>query len=198
MNQDTPLQLPQIQPVETATRFTIAVAVVIARSVNPASKWGYPAWQLSAILAGAELRNGNPVQKLKIHDDGAVQRFFHGGLQLNLYKDGSEGYWYNLLSEQPFLFVVCEGEQGACEIAPMYVTANQDEAIGHLESEDIVLSAPMPVEIRELLERYVVNHYQPAQHKKRKRKNWVADSPSVTGCAAGQISRADGSDDKKS
>ena len=62
------------------------------------------------------------------------------------------------------------------EIEPFYVTANQDEAVGHLETDDIVLSIPMPEEIRELLEHYVVNHYRPVEKKKRKRRDWLQDS----------------------
>lgn len=40
----------------------------------------------------------------------------------------------------------------------------------------MVLSAPMPEEITELLERYVISHYQPQIKRKRKRRDWLEDS----------------------
>ena len=165
-----------LQLVETETRFTVPIAVVLERKIDPASKWAYPEWSVCEIVSGNALQQVNADQKVTIHADGKVHRFYHGGLKLEFFKDGSEGYWYNLLSKEPFLFVICEGEQGAHEIEPLYVTANQDEATGHLEAEDVVLSAPMPPEICEFLERYVVAHYQPQIKKKRKRKDWVEDS----------------------
>jgi hypothetical protein len=160
--------------VETESRISIPVAVVLERRIDSDKKWTYPSWRLFAVVAGENIQTQD--QQVTIHDNGATQRIFHGGLRLDLFKDGSEGYWYNLLSADPYLFVVCDGEQGDMEITPVYVTVNQDEATGNLESDDIVLSAPMPAEIRDLLERYVVNHYQPELKKKRKRKDWLQDS----------------------
>ncbi len=162
------------QIVETESRVSIPVAVVLERKIDPSKKWAYPSWRLYAVVAGEKIQTVH--QQVTIHDNGAIQRTFHGGLKVDLFKDGSEGYWYNLLSDDPYLFVVCDGEQGDMEITPVFVTANQDEATGHLESDDIVLSSSMPEEIRDLLERYVVNHYKPEIKKKRKRKDWLEDS----------------------
>jgi len=160
--------------VETDTRISIPVAVVLERTIDQSKKWAFPSWRIYAIVAGAQV--AEEYQQLTLPGNKDIFRSFHSGLKLELFKDGSEGYWYNLLSEEPYLFVVCEGEQGDMEIEPNYVTANQDEATGYLESDDIVLSAPMPAELRDLLERYVISHYQPVIKKKRKRKDWLEDS----------------------
>lgn len=167
--------------VETSSRLTIPVAVIIERRANPDSRWGYPDWLLADVITGEQLKAGNPSETCILMQQQGTTRFFHGGLKISFFKDGSEGYWYNLLSREPYLFVVCDGEQTAAEIDPFFVTANQDEATGHLESDDIVLSAPMPVSVRDFLERYVVTHYQPEVKKKRKRKDWVEDSLYVSG-----------------
>ncbi len=159
---------------ETDTRITIPLAVVLQRTIDSRKKWAFPQWSIFAVVTGENIRNQE--QKVTVHDDGKINRFFFGGLKLNLYKDGSEGYWYNLLSQTPYLFVICNGEISDMEIEPRYVTANQDEATGHLESDDVVLSIPMPETIRELLERYVMAHYKPEIKKKRKRKDWLEDS----------------------
>ncbi|NKB76777.1 MAG: DUF3305 domain-containing protein [Gammaproteobacteria bacterium] len=164
----------EIKITESDAQISIAVAVVIERTETPQSKWGYPVWKVFAVIAGEHIEQYD--QSMVIHDEGKSTRFYWGGLSLNLYKDGSEGYWYNLLSDVPYLFVVCDGEEGAHEIEPSFVTANQDEANASMESDDMVLSIPMPIDIRELVERYVISHYSPEQKKKRKRKEWIEES----------------------
>ncbi len=163
--------------VETPTRISVPVAVTLERHVDPAKKWGYPEWRVHAVLAGDNLARSAGESVIDV--DEHTRRSVHTGFTLDLYRDGSEGYWYNLLSEIPYLFVVCDGEQGAMDIRPLLVTANQDEVNGYLESDGHVLSAPMPAEITALLERYVISHYQPEIRRKRKRRDWLEDSQYV-------------------
>jgi len=160
--------------VETNSRITVPLAVILERKIDTTKKWGFPQWSVFAIVTGEKIQHHD--QKVTVHNEGNIQRYFWGGLKLELYKDGSEGYWYNLLSQEPYLFVVCNGELSDMEIEPRYVTANQDEATGHLESDDLVLSIPMPQSIRDLLEQYVISYYKPKKKKKRKRKDWLEDS----------------------
>ncbi len=172
--QPLPESSDSVKIIETESRIKIPVAVVLQRKIDASKKWVYPSWSVAAIMAGENIQQKK--QELAPDEIEDTMRSFHDGLSLELFKDGSEGYWYNLLSDEPYLFVICEGEQGAMQIEPMLVTANQDEATGHLESDDIVLSIKMPDEIRDLLERYVVDHYQPVVKKKRKRRDWLEDS----------------------
>ncbi len=142
--------------------------------MDHSKKWVLPQWRLFAIVTGEHIRQHH--QKVLIHQDEIRSRFYWGGMVLHLYKDGSEGYWYNLLSKTPYLFVICDGEEGEMEIDPGFVTANQDEATGYMESDRMVLSIAMPAEIRDILERYVISHYFPRQKKKRKRQNWAENT----------------------
>ncbi|MCY4274472.1 MAG: DUF3305 domain-containing protein, partial [Gammaproteobacteria bacterium] len=52
-------------------------------------------------------------------------------------------------------------------------------ATGDMEAERIVLEIPMPDEMCNIVERYVVTHYVPEIKKKRKRKDWLSDSEYV-------------------
>lgn len=165
---------PQLIFTESDREVVVPVAVILERIIDQTKKWVMPQWKCFAIVTGEHLRQTD--QKLLIHEEESCSRYYWGGLQLHLYKDGSEGYWYNLLSETPFLFVICDGELGDHSVEPGMVTANQDEATGYMESDRMVLSIPMPVEIRDLLENYVISHYQPEIKKKRKRQNWADNS----------------------
>lgn len=163
-----------IDLIEADREVTIPAAVVLERTVDPAKKWALPHWQAYAVVTGSHIRRHD--QQVLIHDDGIRCRYFWSGLTLQLYKDGSEGYWYNLLSDRPYLFVICDGEQGDMAVEPAFLTANQDEATGYMEADRLVLSAPMPADICAVVERYVLAHYQPEQKKKRQRREWAAES----------------------
>ena len=62
------------------------------------------------------------------------------------------------------------------EQIPFLVTANYDEIIGYQEVDDQVFSLPIPPEIYQWLERYVVNNYIPPQPRKRKRVKWSQEN----------------------
>ena len=164
--------------IESAREVTVPLAVVLQRSLRANQKWAMPHWQVAEIIAGEHIRqdaepSGAPIM---IHDDGGLRRYLCGGLTLHLYKDGGEGYWVNLLARAPHLFVVCDGEQGDERIAAAFVTANQDEANGYMESDRLVLSAPMPDGLCDIVERYVISHYRPQEKKKRTRREWAQES----------------------
>ena len=104
------------------------------------------------------------------------------GLKLSLYKDAGESYWYNLMSETPYLYVICnidEGDDGDESLIPVLVTADQQEATGHMEIDDRVYSVPMPEQVHQWVERFVLENYVPQQKKKRKRQQWAKESENV-------------------
>ncbi len=155
----------------------IPVSVVLQRKLSSDSLWGLPQWSAYSILC--DKQSGVAADKMVIHDDGIHVRYLWTGMSVHLYKDGNEGYWYNLLADIPYLFVVCDGNSNDMEIEPVFVTANQDEATGDMEAERIVLEIPMPNEMCNIVEHYVVTHYVPEVKKKRKRKDWLSESEYV-------------------
>jgi hypothetical protein len=160
--------------VESEREVTIPVSVVLERIIDTSKKWVLPQWSGYAVVTGKHIQHHQ--QCVLIHDDGMTCRYIWGGLIVHLYKDGGEGYWYNLLSDKPHLFVICEGDQGQMDVEPAFITANQDEATGYMEADRLVLSVPMPEDICLILENYVVSHYLPREKKKRKRREWLTDS----------------------
>ena len=119
---------------------------------------------------------------MRVHEDRECARYLWTGLSLTLHRDAAEAYWYNLMSGEPRLFVVCFGDDEdealaeAGGLEPMLVTASQDEATAHLESDDEVYSIGMPDELRDWIEHFVVENYVPEQRKKRKRRNWAEEA----------------------
>jgi len=164
---------------------TREIAVLIERRVVRSGIWQEPQWEVVDIVTQPREGGGDSAW-VRVHEDQECARYLWTGLRLTLYRDSAEAYWYNLVSGQPRLFVVCfgddeEDEAEAGGMEPMLVTASQDEATAHLESEDEVYSIEMPDALRGLIEHFVVENYVPVQRKKRKRRDWAREAGEAHG-----------------
>lgn len=160
---------------QAAHSFTISVVMECQEKVF--NQWQVKQWELAAILSDPD----GPTSlegPILIRKSSSLSQYLWKGLRLRLFLDAAEGYWYNLLSEEPYAFVVCETDEYDEDSVPIpyLITASQDEAGAHLETDSLVLSGPLPVDIRDSTEKFVVNNYVPQVKKKRKRKNWYKDS----------------------
>lgn len=156
----------------------IPVTVLVECRQARSGPWVEEQWEAIAVVAGKDVADEVSETTL-VHEDAESRRYLWSGLTLSLYKDSGESYWYNLMSGQPYLYVICdktEDEEGAESLIPVLVTADQQEATGHMETDDWVYSVPMPEQVHQWVERFVVEHYVPAQKKKRRRQNWAEDS----------------------
>ena len=137
------------------TRFP--VSVLMERRLARSGPWSAYQWECVAVVVGEDMVADEAGVTL-VSDDGDTARFMWSGLQISLFKDGCESYWYNLQSETPFLFVICHhdevAEDESMAVEPAIVSANQDEANAHMESEDLAFSVPMPEKVVEWLEHW--------------------------------------------
>ncbi len=154
------------------------VSVVLESRLKTVGKWSVLQWDLLQVLSdpkGPDFLEG----PLTLRESESGSQIMWKGLRLKLFADSAEGYWYNLLSDTPYAFVLCEydteGEQDDPPV-PILITANQDEAGGHLEADNLVLSGPLPVDIRDAVERFVVHNYVPEKRRKRKRRDWFKEA----------------------
>jgi len=157
-------------------RVSLPVAVILGRKTVSRSGWSVPSWRAVGVVAGGHLpaaeARGEPV-----HSGDGEEHFLWGGLRLDLYKDATEAYWSNLLGRQPRLFVLCTRVADGM-VQPLSVTADIHEASSSLEGDDEVYSAPMPPEVHQYVERFVVEHHRPEEKRKRKRTDWSGEKPS--------------------
>ena len=152
----------------------IPVSIVLQRQEQPLDVCTSPHWRVLGVVAGQEVA-GTRVKRTLVRCDDTCQEYLWSGFTVELFKDGAESYYYNLVGNKPSLFVICR-EDEAGGLVPFLVTANHDEAGAHMEADDSVFSVSMPAEIYRWLERYVLEHYTPQQKMKRKRKDWYSDS----------------------
>ncbi len=154
-------------------RFTasaLPVSVIMQREERQHGDWSYPSWQALGVVAGEQVTKPG-LKRTLVRCDDSNQEYLWSGFTLELFKDGAESYYYNLIGTNPSLFVICREEDDG-SLVPSLVTANPDEAGAHMEADDTVFSVAMPAEIYKWLEAFVVENYVPQRKKKRKRTDW--------------------------
>ncbi len=157
-------------------RLSIPVAVIMGRRMVGRARWRVPSWWVVGVVAGENVPGGE-TRAAPVRCDGEEEQFLWGGLRLELYRDAAESYWSNLIGQQPSLFILCnENEDGMLE--PQSVTADAHEAGSGVEGDDRVFSVPIPPEVYQHLEHFVVEHHLPQEKRKRKRSDWSAGESS--------------------
>jgi hypothetical protein len=134
-----------------------AVAVVMQR--RPAqSRWGGWVWEPHGVIPDP----GGAARVLR--EDGHIAQWLHPGLKIVLHKDEAEGYYLNVSSQSPRVFILwrMDDEQGV----PVEVTASFEEAGRWMDGGHSVDSVAMPRDIFAWVGEYVEQNYRP-QPKKR-------------------------------
>jgi hypothetical protein len=155
---------------EQITLSSFPVSVIMERRELQRGMWTLPQWDVVGVVAGANVTAQTRDRSIIRSQDGKEQ-FLWSGFSVELHRSGAENYWHNLVSKSPSLFVICQPHDEE-ELAPSVVTADYDEASTYMEAEGTVFSVPIPPEVYQWLERFVVENYLPQEPKKRKRVEW--------------------------
>jgi hypothetical protein len=102
--------------------------------------------------------------------DGETQWRWRGAA-MDLHPSEGEGYWLNLTSETPCLFVMWRMEEDDEVPRPVVVTASYNEAGRMLDAGDRVDRVPMPEAMQAALAEYTMKYYKPEVRKKVKRND---------------------------
>lgn len=147
------------------------VAVVLER--RPAvSRWVDHVWKAVGIAVGRHAGSGPPQL---IRDEDGVAHYLVGGLDVALYVDECESYYYNLVSDNPRAYVLAHDAGDGKQPAPFRVSMSFDEAHAYLEGDDQVYDVDVPPELYRWTEEFVIANYFPERKRKRKLRDWSAD-----------------------
>lgn len=139
----------------------LAVAVVMERTVLE-NRWQSAKWEPVGVVPDTGERGAAPRALMQ---DRERAQWLYPGFKLELFHDEAEGYYLNLHSPQPFVFVNWLEENGSA--VPQSVTVSYNEAARQMDGGATVDGVPMPSEWIPWLEQYVVKHYRPEPKKKR-------------------------------
>ncbi len=148
------------------------VSVITEKQAVQQHRWLTERWRVLGIALAHEKQ---AIQRLPMRSSAQEEHYLWQGFVLQLHVDEAESYYHNLMADTPKLFVVCRPSVDSSEPQPFLVTLSYDEACAYLEADAEVHDVPIPPEIYRWAEYYVLEHYVPAEPKKRRRKDWVQE-----------------------
>ena len=144
-------------------------ASVAFRKRPVASRWIDFEWDTVSIMVSDD-QQVTPVGPLEFAVGNETQWRWDGE-RIDLHPSEGEGYWLNLNSPQPCIFVMWRLEEGDVVPRPVVVTVSYNEAGRMLDAGDHVDNVPMPEPLRTALTTYVAAHYKPEPRKKVRRND---------------------------
>ncbi len=151
---------------------TKTLAVVMQRR-NARSRWAGVIWEPTAVME-SDQPPGEPRLVVK-HED--YEQWLHPGFELAIHRDEIEGYYLNVSSDSPRVFVLwrMEGEHGDdnAPALPLQVTASYDEGGRWMDGGHSVDSVAMPPKVFAWLGEYVEKNYRPEPKKRRKPRSFI-------------------------
>jgi hypothetical protein len=144
--------------------FSIAV-VMQRRAVQ--SRWVDHAWEPLGVLPGFAEADAPRL----LVDEPGVQQWLYPGHKLVLHRDECEGYYLNVSSEHPKVFVLWRIDEERA--IPVEVTVSSEEAGRWLDGGHSVDSVAMPVEIYAWTGEYVEHNYRPEPKKRIKPRSFI-------------------------
>ena len=159
---------------------TMRLGVVVERR-DIDSPWQGCVWRPVAVIPGApEVDPSAQVEPWKVVNRGTGWVQYHAAtLSLELHRQDTEAYHYNLASRPPVIYVVLrqDEEAGEHEVEPFMVTASPAESQDFLDAgDDIVEAVPMPEVVIDWVQAFVDTHHVDQPHYKRKPKRLDPDT----------------------
>lgn len=152
--------------------FSISVIIQASPSANP---WLDSHWEAIGIVAGEAERLGDNPEVELMHERDGIRQYLHRGFSVRLHEDECESYYYNLMSPAPCAYVVASVDDDG-RPSPLLVSLSYDEAHAYLEGDQTLYSVPIPPELYQWSEAFVLVHYMPEKRTKRKRQDWKGET----------------------
>jgi len=153
-------------------RPALDVAVILQRVANTgvAVRWQPWRWELAEVLLQEP---GFGVEPRLLYQNESTQRWLHGGLRVELFKDDAEGYYLNASTDVPSWFVLWRMDDEANVAAepiprPTAVSLSYNDAGRWLDAQETVEQVPAPEAVVQWLQAFVAEHHV-VEPKRRKR-----------------------------
>ena len=137
-------------------------AVIMERRVI-VNRWANERWETRGIVRDTEASGTSP--RVIVQTDKLTQTL-HPGHMIRLYRDEAEGYYYNISSPEPKVFVLWRMEDKVAQ--PKFLSVSYHEGSRWLDSGENVDGVPLPPELAPWMAEFVALHYQPEEKKPRK------------------------------
>jgi hypothetical protein len=144
---------------------TRQVAVILAR-VAIESPWATHQWQAESVIPDI---GGAP--RVLIDREGVFEKVFPGH-EVKLHRDEAEGYYLNVSSGDPCLFVSVRTDEPEAEPYPFLVTASYNEAARWMDGGERVDRARIDLEMAAWIGAWVEENYRPEPKERIRPKSF--------------------------
>ena len=138
------------------------VAVIMERTAIE-NRWASERWEAKGVLRDPEPPGSAP--RVIVRNPQCTQTL-HPGHRLELKRDEAEGYYLNLTSPEPKVFVLWRWIDEAAQ--PQRVTVSYGEGTRWADSGEQVDGVPIPPDLLPWIADFVDAHYHPEPPKKKR------------------------------
>ena len=144
---------------------TRKLAVILEREAVE-SRWESHRWQLLGVVpdVGGEART-------IIETAGRLQRLYPG-FEVKLYPEEAEGYYLNVSTETPSVFVSIRHDEGAEHPYPFQATLSYNEAARWMDGGEKVERVPVWRELVAWMGEWVEANYRPEPRKRQRPRSF--------------------------
>jgi len=150
---------------------SIPVAIVMQRRALQ-NRWQSETWEPLGVIANHAVRGGQDAEPSLLVEEGAITQWLHPGFELKLFRDETEGYYLNVSSNEPRVFVMWRMEEALA--VPKFVTVSYNEAGRLMDGGEQVDTVAMPAEVMAWVGAYVEENYRPEVKKRRRPQSFIS------------------------
>jgi hypothetical protein len=157
----------------SALRFPIAVDF---RRIALDNRWISERWEpFAVVFPPIEGGNAGPPVASALDTAGDQWRFLN--CTFELHPSEAEGYYLNLTSPDPKVFVMWRMKpgEGTPPLAPVRITISYNEAARSMDGGEMVDTVPMPALLLELMRDFVERNYRQERKQKAQRNDPRSD-----------------------
>lgn len=156
----------------------LPLGVIVAHEPVTGNRWIEERWRVAGVVYGAAVDLERRRSLLREGPEGT--HYLWSGLELRLQPGDAESYYYNLLGDNPSLYVYCEADDSG-ELVPISVNAEYIDAMSQQEFGNVVFAVPMPPEVYRIIEQFAAAHYVPEEPRRKRKRDCAPDGRG--GCA---------------
>jgi hypothetical protein len=145
----------------------ISLAVIMQRRAIQ-NRWQSEVWE----PLGVVLNHAGASEPQLLVEEGGIAQWLHPGFTLKLFRDETEGYYLNVSSNEPRVFVMWRMEDDLG--VPKFVTLSYNEASRLMDGGEQVDNMAMPAELLAWVGAYVEEHYRPEVKKRTRPQSFVS------------------------
>ena len=146
-------------------RPTRKISIILQREAVQ-NRWETHRWQVHGVVpdVGGEPRD--------IHSDAESLQRLYPGFDLTIFRDEAEGYYLNVSSQAPSVFVAVRIDEATSEPYPFAATLSYNEAARWMDGGEVIERTAAWPELIAWMGQWVEDNYRPDVKRRRKPRSF--------------------------